>query len=294
MKSMTGFAQGRTSGDSFSMFLSMKSLNHRYQEIYFKGSGVTPQFEKLIKETFKEKVSRGKIEVVFDFFETNPQKWDIQFNEGLLEDILNKVSKIKRKYKDDVSLSLDSLLRYPMILHLDTHFDSLDAKRDREMKKLVRMVFADFLKNRTREGNQILNDLLVSIQKITEINSSVAGEAANIEKENFRHYRGKISRLLKPDEIDDKRVAQEAAISAEKTCIVEEINRLSAHNKRMMQLVKNKKISTKGRELDFLCQEMLRETFTIASKINSLKVHDKILLIRREIEKMRQQIQNVE
>lgn len=294
MKSMTGFAQGRTSGDTFSMFLSMKSLNHRYREIYFRGSGITPQVEKYIKDIFKEKIFRGKIEVVFDFFETNPKKWDIQFNEGLLEEILKKVSKLIKRYGDEVSFSLDSLLRYPMIFHLDYQYDLLDSQRNREMRKLVRTVFSDFLLNRTLEGTQILQDLMVSIRKITELNSQVSRKAAEIEKENFSHYRKKISRFLKPNEIDDKRVAQEAAISAERSCIVEEINRLTAHNKRMLLLTKNKKMNTKGREMDFLCQEMLRETFTIASKINSLKLHDQILQIRREIEKMRQQIQNVE
>ena len=137
-------------------------------------------------------------------------------------------------------------------------------------------------------------DMQTSIQKITDTVKVVEKNASKLEKEYFQRLKEKILKILNEFEIDEKRVAQEAAIAAEKSCIVEEVNRLKLHNKKLLQLAKDRKINTKGREMDLLCQEMQRETYTIGSKINSMNLHDHILLIRREIEKIRQQIQNVE
>lgn len=291
---MTGFAQGRTCEDDFSMFISFKSLNHRFLEMNFKGTGISPQFEKSIKELFKEKVFRGKIEIRFELFESNPDKWDIQFNEALLDEILKKVSTVQKKHGNHLRLSLDSLLRIPMIFHLDYIFDDLEPEKSRKINRTIKKVFTQFHQNRIAEGQAILGDLTASIQIIRENITMVEKEAKRLEKENFQKYREKIHRFLNGVEVDEMRIAQEAAITAEKYCIIEEINRLKAHCQSFRKLAASKQVSTKGRELDFLCQEMQRETYTIASKINSPSIHDRILLIRREIEKMRQQIQNVE
>jgi uncharacterized protein (TIGR00255 family) len=291
---MTGFAQGRRSGSDFTMFVSFKSYNHRFLDLNFRGTGVTPQFEKSIKELLRQKVHRGKIEITFDYFETNPQKWDIQFNEGLLDGILDKVMRTKRKYKGELNLSLDSLLRFPMIFHLDYRFEDIDEKKARQIRNTTREVFNNFLQSRISEGETIFLDMLPSIQRIDDAVKVVEKSASKLDKENFDKLKKKLLKYLSEFSVDEKRVAQEAALAAEKSCIVEEVNRLKLHNKRLMRLGKDRKTGTKGREMDFLCQEMQRETYTIGSKINSMKLHDHILLIRREIEKIRQQIQNVE
>jgi uncharacterized protein (TIGR00255 family) len=294
MKSMTGFAQGRRSGSDFSMFVSFKSYNHRFLDLNFRGTGITPQFEKTIKELLRQKVYRGKIEIMFDFFETNPRKWDIQFNEMLLDEILEKVVRAKKKYKGELNLSLDSLLRFPMIFHLDYRFEDIDEKKSKQIRKTIEDVFREFLQSRITEGESIFKDMQTSIQKIGDAVKVVEKSASKLERENFQRLKERIMKVVNDIEIDEKRVAQEAAIAAEKSCIVEEVNRLKLHNKKLLQLGKDRKTNTKGREMDFLCQEMQRETYTIGSKINSMNLHDHILLIRREIEKIRQQIQNVE
>ena len=291
---MTGFAQGRYSEDDMALFISFKSLNHRFLDINFKGTGISPQFEKSVKELFKGKIIRGKIEIRFELFESNPEKWDIQFNESLLDEILKKVSLVQKKYGNKHQLSLDSLLRFPMIFHLDYIFNDHEPGKIQRINRAIKNVFDQFYRSRIREGENILNDLMMSIEAIRDNISWVEKEAGRLENESFQKYRDKIIRLLNDVEIEEKRIAQEAAIAAEKSCIIEEINRLKAHYQSIRKLAVSKKIPTKGRELDFLCQEMQRETYTIASKIDSLAVHDRILLIRREIEKMRQQIQNVE
>ena len=154
--------------------------------------------------------------------------------------------------------------------------------------------FDEFLISREEEGQAILKDLQASIEKINNNLAVIEKETDKVEKELFLKFKEKITRYLKDYEIDDKRILQEAAILAEKSCINEEITRLNTHNKRLNELLSDDTIEIKGREADFLAQEMQRETHTIASKTTSLEVHKHVLNIRREIEKIKQQVQNVE
>lgn len=294
MKSMTGFAQERFDFIDFSINVYFKSVNHKFLDINFKGTGITPASEKLIKEIIKDKVFRGKIEINFDLFEKNQKKWNIQFNEYLLEEILDKIVHFNEKYKGSLNLSIDSFLKIPMIFHLDYIFENFSNENNENIKNSVKKVFNNFLQSRIEEGEYISKNLLKGIKKIEDNLDIIEGEVGNLEHEIYLNYKEKIKKLLNGIEIDERRIVHEAAIAAEKNCIAEEINRLRSHNKRLKELVQSKKIDQKGREADFLSQEMQRETHTIASKTNSVDIHKYVILIRREIEKIKQQVQNVE
>ncbi|MCP5049165.1 MAG: DUF1732 domain-containing protein [bacterium] len=293
MKSMTGFSQGRLEFNNISLNLYFKSLNHKFLDILYKGTGFNHSTEKMFKEIIKEKVFRGKLEVVFDLFDANQSKCNIQFNEQLSSEILNELSRITRRYKD-VSLSLDSLLRIPMIFRLDYQPDNFKPDEKEEIQRFVEGVFAEFLQSREEEGKSILEDVLASIGKIETELADLEKSADDMEQELFRKFKEKMNRFLRDYEVDDRRVLQEAAILAEKSCINEEIRRLSTHGQRIKELLTDPAIEIKGREADFLAQEMQRETHTIASKTTSMEVHKRVLNIRREIEKIKQQVQNVE
>ncbi len=294
MKSMTGFAQGRFNGKDFSLFVSFKSYNNRYLEINFKGSGISAASEKTIKEMLKGRLHRGKIEIVYDLFQNNPKNWDIRLNSPLLEAIIAKVMPVKEKFGAGLSLSLDALLKLPMVFHMDYDPDRLSQKDRAFIKNSLARVFADFLASRNQEGLFIGKDLLASLALIENRVKVIAAQEKEFEKEMFRTYQKRISKYVNGLHIDEKRIAQEAAISAEKTSIAEEINRLRTHSHRLKTLLKDKQCDTIGREADFLSQEMQRETHTIAAKTNCLDIHQHILIIRREIEKIRQQVQNIE
>lgn len=293
MKSMTGFAQGRFEFNNISLSIIFKSLNHRYLDIGFKGTGINPTTEKIIKEVVKNRIFRGKIEVVFDMFDANQRKCNIQFNDKLSGEILDELLFFKKKYKD-VSLSLDSLLKIPMIFHLDYLPENFNDYERGEIQRFIESVFEEFVNSRCQEGQSIKKDLLASIKKIETSLIAVENEAGKVEQELYQKFKEKIARYLKEYEVDERRIAQEAAILAEKGCINEEIQRLSTHNQRLKELVNDKKNEIKGREADFLSQEMQRETHTIASKTTSLEIHREVLNVRREIEKIKQQVQNVE
>ena len=294
MKSMTGFAQGRFDFRDVSLFVSFKSYNNRYLELSFKGSGVSAASEKIVKEIFKDKLQRGKIEIVLDLFQRSPRQWDIKLNTGLLEEILARLAPLQKKYGRSLALPLDTLLRLPMVFHLDHDPERLSRTDQLSIKKAIAKVFAAFLENRRQEGRCILRDLLASIAAIESLSRGIHVREKDFEKEVFRNYRKKIEKFVRDLPIDEKRIVQEAAISADKTSIAEEINRLRTHTQRLKRLLQDKSIASQGREADFLTQEMQRETHTIAAKTGSLEIHKQILLIRREIEKIRQQVQNIE
>jgi uncharacterized protein YicC (UPF0701 family) len=264
MNSMTGFAQGRFNFRDFSLFVSFKSYNNRYLEINFKGSGISAASEKMIKEMLKAKLQRGKVEIVFDLFLNNQKNWDVQLNTALLERIITQVMPLQKKFGPGLSLSLDGLLKLPMVFHLDGDLERLGRK---------------------------VHDSLALIESHIRV---IGAMEKVFERDMFLNYKKKIARFVKGIPIDEKRIAQEAAISAEKGSIAEEINRLKTHSQRLKSQLSDKAHDTVGREADFLSQEMLRETHTIAAKTSCLDIHQHILIIRREIEKIRQQVQNIE
>lgn len=291
---MTGFAQGRFDFNDFSFSFSIKSLNHKFLELGFRGTGITPNSEKLIKEIIKEKVFRGKVEIVFNLFERDPLKWNIQFNEFLLDEIMEKMAPFNRRHKFPINLSLDSLMKIPMIFHLDYEFEKMSPASLDMIRKAINQVCDDFVASRAEEGEFIQRSLLESLRQILIFLKEIEAEAEQIENQVFAALQEKIRRFVKEYELDERRIAQEAALSAEKSCIREEIRRLDTHAQRLEALTVDPDLQLKGREADFLSQEMLRETHTIASKTGSLEIHRQILMVRREIEKIRQQVQNVE
>lgn len=291
---MTGFAQGRMEFDDISITISFKSLNHRFLDMSFKGTGVTPKSEKLIKEIVKDKVSRGKVEIIFNLFDARQKSFNIQFNENLLQEILDKLLPIREKYGESINLSLDFLLKIPMIFHLEYVSDDFEESDWNKMRGFIEKIFKEFLQSREAEGKYIQKDLLTSIKKIEKHIKIFKKNSEELEKEIFLKYKERIEKVLQDYEMDEKRILQEAAILAEKSCINEEINRLETHTLRLKEMVKDKKANIMGREADFLAQEMQRETHTIGSKTDSQEILTYILETRREIEKIKQQVQNVE
>ncbi len=294
MKSMTGFAQGRFPFRDFSLFISFKSYNNRYLEINFKGSGTSAAIEKTIREMMKDKLQRGKVEIVFDLFRNGPGQWDIQLNMPLLEEVMKRLAPLQEKYGRGLSLPLDSLLKLPMVFRLDHDPERLSPRDHAAIRQALAKVFAAFLESRGQEGRCIQRDLLASMSIIDKLILGIHAREKEFEREVFSAYRKKIQRFVKDLPVDEKRIVQEAAISADKTSIAEEINRLRTHGQRLRRLLRDKSGAAQGREADFLTQEMQRETHTIAAKTGSMDIHQQILLIRREIEKIRQQVQNIE
>ncbi len=253
---------------------------------------MTAASEKYIRELWKGKLQRGKIEIVLDLFPEGPAQWDIRLNTPLLEEVMKRLAPLQEKYGQ--GQPLDSLLKLPMLFRLDHDPERLGTKEQAAVRRAIARVFAAFLESRRQEGLCIRRDLLAGITLIADLIKALRALEKECEKDVFLSYRKKIARFLKDLPIDEKRIVQEAAISADKASIAEEVNRLQTHAQRLKRLLLEKGIVARGKEADFLTQEMQRETHTIAAKTGSMEIHQQILLIRREIEKIRQQVQNIE
>lgn len=291
---MTGFAEGRFELGAITLYVSFRSWNHRFLEIMFKGSGVNPETEKWIKDIMKDKVSRGRIEVSFDLFQQDQSKYAIQLNERLLTGVLDKLVHFKQQYDEHITLSMDALLKIPMIFRLEYSAEHFAEKDAAEIRGCIEKVFMDFLHSRETEGQAMATGLLGNCEKIRANLETIKTQADQVEKEIFARFKEKIAKYLAELEMDERRIVQEAGIMAEKGCINEEIQRLETHVKRFKDLVHDTRLTVKGKEADFLAQEMTRETHTIAAKTTSMNIHEKVLEIRREIEKIKQQVQNIE
>ncbi len=292
MHSMTGFAQGRYIFKDFSLFVSFKSYNNRYLETSFRGSGVTAASEKHIRDLLKGKLQRGKIEIVLDLIPEGARQWDIRLNTPLLEEVLKRLAPLQRKF--GMGQPLDALLKLPTLFRLEHDPERMGQKERAAVRRAIAKVFAAFLESRRQEGLCIRGDLLAAIALIEDQIKALRRREKECEEAVFLNYRKRIARLLKDLPIDEKRIVQEAAISADRTSIAEEVNRLQTHAQRLKRLLLDKGIAARGKEADFLTQEMQRETHTIAAKTASMEIHQQVLLIRREIEKIRQQVQNIE
>lgn len=294
MKSMTGFAEGRFELEAISLYISFRSWNHRFLEVAFKGSGVSPETEKWLKDIMKDNVARGRIEISFDLFQQDQSKYTIQLNESLLTGVLDKLVHLKQPYGEHITLSMDALLKIPMIFRLEYSAEHFSEKEAEDIRGCIKKVFNDFLLSRETEGQAMAAGLLANCDKIRANLETIKTEADQVEKEIFARFKEKIAKYLGELEVDERRIVQEAAIMAEKGCINEELQRLETHVKRFKDLVHDARLTVKGKEADFLAQEMIRETHTIAAKTNSMDIHEQVLEIRREIEKIKQQVQNIE
>lgn len=296
MKSMTAFSQKRFDFETFSLNITLKSLNHKYLDVFFKGNGITPAIEKCFRTIIKSKILRGKLEVCMDVFEYGNDRWDVQLNEELLTTVLDKITNAIKKYKNEVNFSIDNLLKIPMIFHIDSPAEKSFENEEgtKNITKAIEETLNELVANRAEEGKELSKIILLSISKILENVKAVEEFAADFEEDVYLKYVQKITRFVKDYEIDERRITQEAAIAVEKSCITEEVNRIQVHADKLRSIVKQKNNQGKGKELDFITQEILRETHTIGAKSNSMDIQDHILKIRREVEKIRQQVQNVE
>jgi uncharacterized protein (TIGR00255 family) len=292
MHSMTGFAEGRYTHRDFALHVSFKSYNNRYLETSLRGSGLTAASEQYIRGLIKGKLRRGKLEVVLDVFPQGIGQWDVQLNAPLLEEVMKRLAPLQKKYGP--AQPLDALLKLPMLLRLEHDPERMGAREQAAVRRAIARAFAAFLRSRRREGLGIRRELLASLAEIERRVRGLAALARGCEKDAFRDFRRRIGRFTQGLAIDEKRILQEAAISAEKASITEEVNRLRTHGQRLRSLLLERGDIARGKEADFLSQEMQREAHTIAAKTASMEIHQQILMIRREIEKIRQQVQNVE
>ncbi|MEG2016888.1 MAG: YicC/YloC family endoribonuclease [Clostridium sp.] len=291
IKSMTGFGRGTSEGEISSFVVEMKTVNHRYFELNVRMPRTLISLEDNIRKYVNEKVKRGKVDIFVTQNQGDKDSMEVVLNEQIAESYLGALHKLKDKYglRDDVSSS--TLARFPEVLTLKQKEEDMDQIWHELLPSLEAAV-SNLCSMREEEGEKLLADITSRCECISKNVEIINSRVPEISEEYRKRLLKKVEEILTERNYDESRIAMEVVLQADKTCIDEEIVRLKSHVNQVLETLKmNEPI---GRKLDFIVQEMNREANTIASKVNDLKLTNVALDIKSDIEKIREQVQNVE
>ena len=291
IRSMTGFGRGNSEKDGKSFTIEIKSVNHRYFETNIRMPRVLIAFEDKIRKIIGEKVKRGKLDVFVT--QGNYDKEDVEayLNEKLADSYMNCFRLLKDKYDLRDDMSVTSIARLPEVVTLKQKEEDISEAFE-QIEESLTVALEALLFMREREGEKLLEDVISKCELINGLVEKVQERAPFVVCEYKEKLTQRLNALHKEVEFDENRVAMEVAIFADKAGIDEEIVRLKSHIVQMKEtLILDEPI---GRKLDFIIQEMNRETNTIASKANDLEILNTVINMKSEIEKIREQIQNIE
>ncbi len=291
IKSMTGFGRGEYSQDGKEFTVEIKTVNHRYSDIFVKMPRQISFLEDRVRELVGRAISRGKTDVFITYSNYSEDSKYVVFDEGLAKAYVSAVEALRDKFglADDISVSLVS--RFPDVLRVE------QAEEDEEqlwsmLKVAVDNAVASLVHMRSIEGEGLKKVLLERADHIETIIAEISKRAPEVPKEYKAKLCARIKELLDQQVVDENRIAVEVALFADRCSIDEELVRLASHFGQMRQILSMDQPA--GRKLDFLVQEMNREINTIGSKANDLTITRLVVDIKSEIEKIREQIQNIE
>ncbi len=289
---MTGFACSNYRDEEVEFNIEIKTINHRYRDYFLKIPKAFNTIEDKIKNTISQKIARGRIECLIKYHEIGEKKKRLVFNRNLSQHYINLLKEIKEmdpNISNELDLSLIS--QFPDLIRIEE--DASDSnliwtKIEPELNKVLNRLND----SRLKEGENLKKDILLRNEKI-KVWIDIIAKRAPETLVKYRHdLKEKISNYIKSSEIDQNRLLTEIAIMADKLNIDEELTRLESHTKRLEEILGE--VDPIGRKLDFLIQEINREINTIGSKANDLLISNIVVDIKSEIEKIREQIQNIE
>ena len=291
IKSMTGFGRGVSFNETRKITVEMKSVNHRYLDLNLKLPRKCNPYEADVRNFLKSKISRGKVDVYVTLEETADSNYRITYNSNMAAMYLEHLKCMSEEFQLKNDITATSLSHYPDVL-VTEEIDAEETDIPILLMDALGQAMDQFLFNRSTEGQHLCNDLL---DKMTEMEGYVQilkDRSPEIIEEYKTRLTEKIADLLGDHQVDEGRIAAEVTIYADKVCIDEEIVRLSSHVRETKEaLLSGGEV---GRKLDFIAQEMNREANTILSKCNDLETSGIAIELKTEIEKVREQIQNIE
>lgn len=291
MNSMTGYGLFEKRSEDFYIKVEMKSVNNRYLDINVRMPNSIMYAEESVKSFIKSKIKRGKVDVFinFEYLDSSDVKIDVDYE--LLNKYINISKDLQEKFGVIDDLSFSKLMDDSNIFKAQKQEFDGDFIKD-ELLKVVEMASKDFIEARSIEGEKIKEDFLVKLEEIRNLTTFIENRAPISLKENEKRLRERVSEYLDSKEIDEDRILTEIAIMLDRLSIDEEITRLKIHIDNFNDIIKSK--GAIGRKLDFLIQEINRESNTIGSKSNDIEITSKVVMLKSEIEKLREQAQNVE
>ena len=291
MKSMTGFGRSKLEENSREYIVEIKSVNHKYSDISIKLPRNIMCFEEKIKKIISNNISRGKVDVFITFNNYSDEGKDVIINKELAKNYINQLKELANENGLDDKIRVTEITKMPDVLQLKIEDDESDNIW-LELEKCVNQAVANFVDMREVEGERIKQDLLTRINNVENLVNSIFSNTTGLIEDYVVKLRERIKEILQTDVVDEARLAQEIVIYADKCSIEEELTRLRSHIAQFKNLLESKE--PVGKKIDFLIQEMNRETNTIGSKANNLDITNEVINIKTEIEDIREQVQNIE
>lgn len=294
IRSMTGFGRARRHiGPETSAELVVRSVNHRFLDLTVKLRDAETSVEPVLRRVFSRALSRGKVEVSFRMKRSGTTAHEIAVNEGLLEAVLARLAALAGKYPLAGRLEARDLLAIPQVFSVENDGGEISPEELVQIESLAEEAAAAVLAMREAEGQAMAADLTSRIAFLQRKTGELSARREEITRKIFATLRERVQTLFPEAPLDPGRLEQEAALAADRSDISEELQRLEAHLAQFGGLVASAS-GPIGKRLDFLSQEILRELNTLGSKARDLQLTREVLEMKSEIEKIREQVQNVE
>ena len=291
IKSMTGFGRCEITEGQRKFTVELKGVNHRYLDVNIRMPKNLSFFESSIRNLLKQYVQRGKVDIYITYEDTSENQVSLKYNVKLAEAYLAYGRQMQEMFGLENDIRVSTLSRYPEVLTME------EQAADEEelwagLEKALKGAFTQFVETRTAEGENLKNDILTKLDEMLALVDYIETRSPEIVAEYRTKLENKVRELLCDTQMDESRIAAEVVIFADKICTDEETVRLKSHIGHMKSTLDEKE--GVGRKLDFIAQEMNREANTILSKANDLEVSNHAIDLKTGIEKVREQIQNIE
>ena len=291
LKSMTGFGRCENITDEYRISVEMKAVNHRYLDLSIKMPKKFNYFEASIRTLLKKYIQRGKVDLFINYEDYTQGNMCLKYNRALAAEYMDYFNKMAEEFSIQNDVKVSTLAKFPEVFSME------QAPDDEEhlwgiLSAALEDAAVRFVQSREVEGEHLKNDLLGKLDYMTGLVDYIEGRSPQILTEYRAKLEAKVQELLNGTAMDEGRLAAEVTIYADKICVDEETVRLRSHIENTRKdLLSGGSV---GRKLDFIAQEMNREANTILSKSNDLSISDKAIALKTEIEKVREQIQNIE
>ena len=291
IKSMTGFGRAEASDSDRKITIEMKSVNHRYFEPAMKMPKKLNIYEAGIRTILKKYINRGKVDIFVTYEDYSESKFCLKYNEELANEYMSVFNYMAEQFDIPNDITVSSLSHYPEVITMEEQSGDDDVVWHL-LEKAVENACVQFVESRITEGEKLKADLLEKLDYMTGLVDEIENRSPGIIEEYRQRLEDKVAELLCDTPVDENRIATEVTIYADKICVDEETVRLRSH----IESTKDELIEggSVGRKLDFIAQEMNREANTILSKANDLETSNCAISLKTEIEKVREQIQNIE
>lgn len=290
IKSMTGYGKANLTKNERNYQIEIKTVNHRYLDISVKMPRQLSYLEDTIKKEIGDKIKRGKVDVFVTFENNSLEGREIKINTELASAYIKELKKLAESENILADIQVNDIARYPDVLNIESSQDDETIKN--EIVEVIKIAVNNLAEMRQVEGAKMAEDILARLEYIQEKVKEISKLSTGLIGEYIVKLEERLKQILKGQEIDQARLAQEVVIYADKCSVEEEITRLNSHILQFKNLINSEEPI--GKKLDFIIQEMNRETNTIGSKANNLEITNRVVDLKTQIENIREQVQNIE